>query len=145
MRMQAVLMMVALCAVAGCSAPSSSPEPTTQAPPPPASPSGPPQIVSLSPSNGAMDVSPGTVQAVVTFDQPMGGGMSFTTRGGPDKYPEMVGQPVWSADKLTITATMQLGANRQYVIGLNSPNHKNFKNERGIALNPVIWEFTTGN
>jgi hypothetical protein len=101
--------------------------------------------VSLEPANGATNVTAGATQAVVTFDQPMGGGMSFTTRGGPDKFPEMTGKPVWSADKKTITATMQLGPNRQYVIGVNSPNHSNFKNEQGVPLVPVIWEFTTGN
>ena len=142
MRLHRVLLMVALLALAGCSAPSSSPQPTTQAAPPS---NGPPQILSMSPANGATGVSSGTVQAVVTFDQPMRGGMSFTTRGGPDKFPEMVGKPVWSADKMTITATMQLGPNRQYVIGVNSPNHSNFKNKQGVALEPVVWQFTTGN
>ncbi|MCX5771128.1 MAG: Ig-like domain-containing protein [Candidatus Hydrogenedentes bacterium] len=140
MRMHGVLLIAAIVALAGCTAPSSTPEPTTSA-----APAGPPQIVSLEPANGATNVTSGATQAVVTFDQPMGGGMSFTTRGGPDKFPEMTGKPVWSADKKTITATMQLGPNRQYVIGVNSPNHANFKNEQGVALVPVIWEFTTGN
>ena len=137
MRLHSVLLMVALLALAGCSASSPSAQP--------ADPAAPPKVVSMSPANGATGVSSGTVQAVIAFDQPMSGGMSFTTRGGPDKFPEMVGKPVWSADKITITATMQLGPNRQYVIGVNSPNHSNFKNEQGVALEPIVWQFTTGN
>lgn len=131
----ALLLASAALAVAGCSGSSSGGE---------ASATQPPRVVSLEPSNGATDVSPGVIEAAVTFDQPMGGGMSMTTRGGPDKFPEITGKPAWSADKKTITATMRLEPNREYVIGLNSSNHSNFKNERGLTLEPVIWKFTTG-
>lgn len=105
----------------------------------------PPKVVSLVPANGVTGVRPGNVEAVVTFDQPMGGGMSFTTRGGPDKFPEMVGEPVWSADKKSITRTLKLEPNKSYVIGLNSANHINFSSDHGVPLAPVVWTFQTSN
>ncbi|MCX5771127.1 MAG: Ig-like domain-containing protein [Candidatus Hydrogenedentes bacterium] len=105
----------------------------------------PPKVVSLTPADRATDVKPGTVEAVVTFDQPMGGGMSFTTRGGKDKFPEMTGEPVWSADKKSLTRTLKLEPNKSYVIGLNSDSYINFSSDHGVPLEPVVWKFQTGN
>jgi hypothetical protein len=44
---------------------------------------GAPQIVSTSPARGASDVDPALNEITVTFDQDMGGGMSWTG-GGPE-------------------------------------------------------------
>lgn len=143
MRTLSFLIEAAILAVAVCSGLSCSPGESANTPADPATPAGAPRVVSLSPENGATAVASGTVDAVITFDQPMDGGMSLTTRGGPDKFPKM-DNPRWSADRKTLTATMQLAPNREYVVGVNCPPYTNFKNDNGVSADAVVWTFTTG-
>jgi len=105
----------------------------------------PPKVVSLSPANGTTDVTPGTIRAVVTFDQPMEKGMSFVIMDDQGSFPKTAGQPVWSSDGKSITVTFVLEPNRSYAVGLNSQHHINFTSDHGVPLAPVIWKFQTGN
>lgn len=102
-----------------------------------------PAIVSMQPANGATNVPTTLMQLSVTFDQPMGGGMSWT--GGGPSFPEGTGQPQWSADKKTCTMPVKLKPNWSYELGINSMSHNNFQSERGVPLTPVLWRFSTGN
>ncbi len=100
-----------------------------------------PKAVTFDPPNGATNVSPATAKLSVTFDQPMGDGMSWT--GGGDDFPEITGKAEWSQDQLTCTVPVKLQPGHGYKLGINSPSHKNFSNSLGIPVEPVVYEFTT--
>jgi hypothetical protein len=102
-----------------------------------------PEVASLQPANGAMDVDPNTTELKVTFNMPMNSGMSWTG-GGPTfpKLPEGK-KPSWSADGLTCTLPVILEPNKEYTLGLNSASHKNFQSKSGVPLAPVVYKFKT--
>ena len=98
-----------------------------------------PHVVSTEPKIGAKDVDAGLSQLKVTFDLPMGGGMSFT-----GDVPAVRGaRPAWSKDRRTIMLPIKLEPGQAYRFGLNSPRHVNFQSEAGVPLEPVVFEFTT--
>ncbi|HEX4145705.1 MAG TPA: M56 family metallopeptidase [Pirellulales bacterium] len=103
-----------------------------------------PKIVSLSPENGATDVDPATKSLKVTFDMPMGGGMSWTGSGPnfPKESPDGK-KPGWSKDGKTCTLPVLLEAGHEYELGLNSLNHINFQSKWGVPLEPVGYKFHT--
>jgi hypothetical protein len=102
-----------------------------------------PKIVAMSPANGAADVDPSVTEIKVTFDRPMGKGMSWT--GGGEKFPDvLVGQNAfWSKDGLTCTLPVKLIAHHEYEIGINSPSHQNFASAWGVPVEPVRYAFKT--
>jgi hypothetical protein len=103
-----------------------------------------PEVVRLEPEDGATDVDPKTSELRVTFNTPMGTGMSWTG-GGPSfpKIPEGK-KPSWSKDGLTCTLPVALKPGHAYQLGLNSPSHKNFQSKSGVPLKPVVYKFRTG-
>lgn len=102
-----------------------------------------PQIVELTPRNGAQDVDPATTELRVTFNVPMGEGCSWT--GGGPSFPTIPnGKKVsWTEDKKTCVLPVSLQPNHGYRLGLNSPSHKNFQSEGGVPLDPVSYSFKT--
>ncbi len=104
----------------------------------------PPKVVKLSIANGAKDVPPGRTKLSVTFDQPMGGGMSWCTRPDTDMPKnEPVKGSAWSADKRTCSIYALLEPGRSYTIYLNDERFGNFMNQLGVSLKPTAWKFTT--
>ena len=98
-----------------------------------------PHVVSTEPKIGAKDVDAALGELKVTFDLPMGGGMSFT-----GDVPAASGaRPAWSKDRRTITLPIKLEPGQAYQFGLNSPRHVNFQSEAGVPLEPVVFEFST--
>jgi beta-lactamase regulating signal transducer with metallopeptidase domain len=102
-----------------------------------------PKIVTLEPANGATDVDPAITQLKVTFDIPMGDGMSWT--GGGESFPTTSEgqQAEWSEDHLTCTLPVKLQPGHSYKLGINSPNHRNFQSSFGVPAEAVVYEFTT--
>ncbi len=100
-----------------------------------------PQIVSMSPPNGAKDVDPGLRELRVTFNVPMGGGISWT--GDGPHYLKTVGRPHWTEDRRTCVLPVELKPGWEYRVGLNSASFNNFQSEAGIPLEPVEYTFTT--
>jgi len=102
-----------------------------------------PQIVELSPANGSTDVPLSTKEIRVTFNMPMGRGMSWT--GGGDNFPESPAgrRAVWSKDARTCTLPVSLKPNKDYKIGLNSLSHNNFQSKWGVPLTPVVYSLQT--
>jgi hypothetical protein len=102
-----------------------------------------PEIVSMSPANGAKDVDPNLTEIRVTFSVPMGGGFSWT--GGGPQFPKVAEgkRPSWSEDRKTCVLPVELKPGWEYRLGLNSPSHKNFQSEGGVPLDPVVYTFTT--
>lgn len=101
---------------------------------------GKPEVVSLTPKNGATDISADLRTMSVRFNVAMGGGFSLT-----GSTPKFNGKPQWSEDKKTLTVSVSLEEGHKYRFGLNSQSFRNFIDENGVALTPMIWEFTTLN
>jgi hypothetical protein len=101
----------------------------------------PPQVVELSPENGATDVDPGTKELRIVFDCDMTTkGFSFC--GGGPAYPPIQGQPKW-VDKRTMVARVRLEPDHEYRLSLNCPAAQNFRSADGTPLEPVPWSFST--
>ena len=102
-----------------------------------------PKLVKLVPANGATDVDPKTPALRVTFDVPMGEGMSWT--GDPNSVPKAAAdkEPAWSKDGVTCVLPVQLEPGREYTIGLNNLTHNNFQSKWGVPLAPAAYKFST--
>jgi hypothetical protein len=102
-----------------------------------------PKIVSLEPANGVDDVDPSTGRLQVTFDKPMGAGMSWT--GGGATFPQLPEGKLgrWSEDGLTCSLPVELKPGTSYELGLNSRSHNNFQTRWGVPLEPVVYRFKT--
>ncbi|MBX7245362.1 MAG: Ig-like domain-containing protein [Candidatus Sumerlaeaceae bacterium] len=98
-----------------------------------------PRVVRFDPPNGATNVDPGTQILRVTFDKPMGGGMSWT--GKVPSVPS--GRAEWDPERRTCTIPVKLEPKQRYRIGINSFSHRNFSSEDGIPVEPVIYQFET--
>lgn len=102
-----------------------------------------PEIVSLTPPNGAKDVDPGLREIRVTFNVPMGEGCSWV--GGGANFPTIPPgkRPSWSADGKTCVLPVELKPGWDYRLGLNSASFKNFATAAGVPLEPVVYTFRT--
>lgn len=103
-----------------------------------------PKIVTTSPDNGALDVDPETALLRVTFDMPMGDGMSWT--GGGPGFPKDSPdgkKPSWSKDGRTCALPVLLEPGHEYELGINSLKHINFQSKWGIPLEPIVYKFRT--
>lgn len=102
-----------------------------------------PQIVRLTPANGDTEVKAATRAIRVTFNVPMGEGMSWT--GGGELFPEIPQgkRPTWSKDGRTCTLPVTLKPNHEYKLGLNSLSHNNFQSKWGVPLAPVVYSIHT--
>jgi beta-lactamase regulating signal transducer with metallopeptidase domain len=102
----------------------------------------PPKIVATSPVVGATEVDPAVSEITVTFNQEMGGGMSWTG-GGPEFPPSPESQKAQWRDKYTCVLPAKLEAGHFYRVGINSKSYQNFCNARGRAAMPAAIYFTT--
>jgi beta-lactamase regulating signal transducer with metallopeptidase domain len=102
-----------------------------------------PKIVELKPANSANEVDPSITELRVTFDVPMGKGMSWT--GGGPSYPEgpSGARAEWSSDGKTCVLPVTLHPGHSYRLGLNSLSFNNFQSESGVPLEPVVYQFKT--
>ena len=101
-----------------------------------------PRVVELSPPNGATDVDPALAELRATFDRPMSEGWSWVTEGG-ESFPETTGEASLTPDGRTAVLPVRLVAGRSYVVWLNSPQYRFFRDRDGVELAPVRWSFST--
>jgi hypothetical protein len=92
----------------------------------------PPKIVSTAPANQSSEVDPSIDEITVTFDHDMEEGMSWT--GGPPDFPASSegSKAHWLEDKRTCVLPVKLEPGRHYRVGINSPNHQNFRSLEGL-------------
>jgi hypothetical protein len=102
-----------------------------------------PKAVSVTPANGATDVSPGLTEIRVTFDCPMQD-HSWSLCDDPSRCPKGDGSPHYDATRTTWIAPVKLEPHRTYEFSLNSASFDSFRSEEGVALEPVAVTFTTG-
>jgi len=102
-----------------------------------------PQIVSLTPVNGAKAVDSTLTELRVTFNMEMGGGFSWCG-GGPD-FPTIPDgkKPAWLEGNKTCVLPVSLKPGTSYRLGLNAPSAKNFQSAGGVPLEPVVYTFRT--
>jgi hypothetical protein len=104
---------------------------------------GVPKIVKMVPKNGETDVDPRTKALRITFNVPMGEGMSWVRTGG--QFPEVPAgkKPQWSSNGKTCILPVNLKGNQDYEVGINDAYHINFQSKRGVPLAPVMYKFKT--
>ena len=102
-----------------------------------------PNVVKLEPTNAAQSVDPSTTALRVTFDAPMGEGMSWT--GGGPGFPKLPNgkKARWSRDGRTCTLPVTLEPKHDYTLGLNSLSYIGFQSKWGVPLKPVVYKFRT--
>ena len=105
-------------------------------------PARPPRVLSLTPANGSTNVDPALTEIRVVFDQPMLD-RSWSMTGGGDHFPEGVGAARYDAARTTWLAPVKLRPNWDYGFGLNSESFRNFRNAKGLALEPIWVTFHT--
>lgn len=103
-----------------------------------------PEIVEVSLGNDEEEVPTSTKEIRVTFNMPMGDGMSWT--GGGEAFPSLPDgkKPKWSKDGRTCSLPVVLKPNHEYKLGFNSLSHNNFQSKWGVPLKPVVYNFKTG-
>ncbi|HVT28337.1 MAG TPA: S41 family peptidase [Lacipirellulaceae bacterium] len=101
----------------------------------------PPKVVKAVPDNGAVNVDPNLKEIRITFDQPMGKGMSVV--GGGDEFPQVQGRPTWVNDR-TIVVRVKLQPRHAYWLSINNETFKNFTNPNGESAVPYPIKFRTG-
>jgi len=101
-----------------------------------------PRVVTTSPPIGATDVYPALTEITVTFDQDMGGGMSWTG-GGPEFPAAPEDQKAQWRSPRTCVLPVKLEAAHYYRVGINSTSYQNFANAHGVAALPSAIFFTT--
>lgn len=102
-----------------------------------------PKVASIFPADGAKDVDPNIKQLSVTFDIPMGQGMSWVDVGPNFPTRDKGRQAAWTADGLTCTLPVKLEPDHDYQFGLNDPDYINFQSRFGVPLAPKVYRFRT--
>ena len=109
---------------------------------PPISEEARPKVISMTPANGATDVSPQLDAIVVKFDRAMRDG-SWSMCGGGPHFPENAGTPSYDAKRTTWTVPVKLKPDWSYEFMLNSPSFTAFRSADGVPLAPVTVKFKT--
>ncbi|MEO0529572.1 MAG: Ig-like domain-containing protein, partial [Planctomycetota bacterium] len=101
-----------------------------------------PQIVEMTPANGAESVDPSLKSMSATFDTKMAPGMSWVKTGG--WWPGYDGgRARWSRDGKTCTLPVELEPDATYEVSLNGSRYINFQSRYGVPIETTIWSFTT--
>lgn len=98
-----------------------------------------PQIVSVTPADGAKDVDPNLGEIIVCFDRSMREGWSLTGNG----WPKCIGEPEFDASMKKLTIKVQLEPEKEYKLSFNSGRYHGFLGQDGIPLTPCAYTFRT--
>lgn len=101
-----------------------------------------PQVVSMTPANGATDVDPSLANLTITFDRPMKD-KSWSVVGDPAQTPRITGTPAYDGELKVLTVPVALEPGRTYVFWLNQGQRRGFVSKDGFPLDPLRVTFTT--
>jgi len=101
-----------------------------------------PYVVSTTPESGASNVSPNLKQIIITFNEAMKTDR-YSVVGGGENFPQLVNFGFRKGGKVFVM-NVKLKPNWEYGFGVNSKNHKNFQNLKGVPVKPVWISFKTG-
>jgi Bacterial Ig-like domain len=100
-----------------------------------------PVVVKTVPEAGSTGVDSAITEIRVTFSKPMqDGSWSWT---GREYFPKTTGKPHYLADGRTCVLPVKLEPGQTYLIGINSPSHRNFKDRKGRPAMPYLLAFET--
>lgn len=99
-----------------------------------------PKIVELFPPNGAQRIQP-TDHLIVRFDRPMlqGSSINVLAEGG-----DMKREKVQWRSETELYVPVAMSERTTYTIWLNDEKHHGFVDQKGYALIPYEWKFSTG-
>lgn len=100
-------------------------------------------VVRTVPEAGASDVSSEVTEIKVTFSKDMQDGSWSWATYSKDSFPETTGKPKYLADKRTCVLAVKLQPGKTYALRVNSPNHRNFKDQNGQPAEPYVFVFKT--
>ena len=101
----------------------------------------PPVVVKTVPQAGDTQVDPSITEVRGTFSKKMTTGKNYSWAGAEDSW--VAGQPRWLADGKTCVLPVKLEPGKTYVVWLNSPSFRNFKDSRGQSAIPYLLVFET--
>lgn len=101
-----------------------------------------PNVVSMTPANGASNVDPGLSAIQVVFDRPMRDG-SWALCGGGGSLPELTGEPHYDSSHTTWSVSVKLKPGRSYGFYLNRGPYQAFVSQERVPLKSVEVKFKT--
>ena len=101
-----------------------------------------PVVVTTFPESGDINVDPSATEIRVTFSKEMmDGSWSWCQTENP--FPSSAGPIRFEADGRTCIMPVQLEPGTDYVLGINSQRHRNFRDAYGRSAEPYSLCFTT--
>jgi RNA polymerase sigma-70 factor (ECF subfamily) len=101
----------------------------------------PPVVVKTLPQAGDTQVDPSITEIRGTFSKKMTTGKNYSWAGAEDSW--VTGKPRWLADGKTCVLPVKLEPGRTYVVWLNSPSFRNFRDSQGQSAIPYLLVFET--
>jgi RNA polymerase sigma-70 factor (ECF subfamily) len=101
----------------------------------------PPVVVKTIPQAGDTQVDPSITEIRGTFSKKMTTGKNYSWAGAEDSW--VTGKPRWLADGKTCVLPVKLEPGKTYVVWLNSPSFRNFRDSRGQSAIPYLLVFET--
>ncbi|MCG8650414.1 MAG: Ig-like domain-containing protein [Pirellulales bacterium] len=102
----------------------------------------PPVVVETFPAYGASAVDPSVSEIRVTFSKTMRD-QSWSWCNTEQPFPECVAPIHFLDNQKTCVMPVALRPDTEYVISINSPNHKNFRDHEGRSAEPYVLAFST--
>jgi hypothetical protein len=102
----------------------------------------PPVVVKTEPQSGDVTVDPSITEIKGTFSKKMMD-KSWSWAGADESW--VTGKPHYLADGRTCVLPVKLEPGKTYVVWLNSPKFRNFKDSRGQSAIPYLLVFETAN
>jgi hypothetical protein len=101
----------------------------------------PPVVVKTVPQSGDTKVDPSITEIKGTFSKKMTTGENYSWAGAEDSW--VTGKARWLADGRTCVLPVKLEPGKTYVVWLNSPSFRNFRDTRGQSGIPYLLVFET--
>jgi len=103
-----------------------------------------PRVVSTFPENGAVDIDPALSEMSVVFNEKMADQSWSWVYENKNTFPIMTGQAYYTDDQTKNILPVKLEANKEYVVWINQPEFRNFKDKSGNPAVPFRFSFKTG-
>ncbi len=102
-----------------------------------------PQVVSVTPPDGARDVDPALPAVAVVFDRPLQAGRLAVMALDDVAFPPLSGGAGFDSTRTVLTLPVRLAPGTAYGYGLNAPSRLVMRDDAGNPLAPVEVRFTT--
>ena len=102
-----------------------------------------PRVVSTIPENESVNVDPSLTEISVKFNEEMMDGNWSWAYSDKSEFPQIIGQVYYTDNNTRNVLPVKLESNKNYVIWINSPKHRNFKDKNGNSAYPFKFTFTT--